>query len=358
MSGRKLRAAVIGLGIGKSHAKGYLNSSDADLVAVCDMNPERLQQSADEWKVEGRYVDYHAMFKEADLDVVSVCVPNALHAEVSIAAMEAGCHVICEKPMAVSVGEAEQMVAAAKRTGKQLMVCYNYRYRTDSQWMRRIIQSGKLGQIYHASVSWHRETGIPGWGLFGSKQASGGGAFIDLGVHIIDLALWVMDFPEALTVSGSLRSLFGPVARKTWGRKPGQTVDQFDVDDGGVAFIRLVNGVSMLLHVTWAEHTQPKEDSFRIEIQGTEGTVIQHVRHYGSNDTLRYFTEIESESVTITPDIRFEGPQSHEALVRDLMSSLRQGQTPATSGEQGLATIHILEALYQSSEQGHEIALT
>lgn len=353
---RKLRAGIIGLGVGKSHAKGYLTSVDADLAAVCDMNEERLQLSATEWGVEGKYTDFRTMLAEANLDLVSVCLPNALHAEASIAALEAGVNVICEKPMAINLQQAEAMVAAAKKAERQLMMCYNYRYRSDSQWMRRMVQQGRLGKIHHVNVTWRRETGIPGWGLFGSKAMSGGGALIDLGVHVLDLGLWMMDFPGVKTVSADVRSLFGPTGLKTW-KPSGVTPPPFEVEDGGTAFLRLANGANMILQATWAEHGQPQEDAMRVEVQGTEGTAILHIRNYGNQDTLRYYTEFEGEPATVIPSVRFSPIQGHEALVKDLSASLRQGTPPATTGEQGLAAVRILEAVYRSAEQGHEVAL-
>lgn len=359
MAEQKLRAGVIGLGVGKAHAKGYLNSPDAELVAVCDMNLARLEQAEADWNVTGLYTDYQQMLREANLDVVSIGLPNSLHAEASIAALEAGVNVICEKPMATSVVDARRMVETAKQNKRELMMCYNYRYRSDSQWMKRVIQSGQLGQIYHANVSWRRETGIPGWGLFGSKAASGGGALIDLGVHVIDLALWMMDFPAVKTISGDVRSLFGPVGRKTWGRTPTvEPIKDFDVDDGGIAFARLANGANMLINVTWAEHTAPGDDAFRVELQGTEGAAIMHVRNYKNDDTLRLYTEIAGEAVTVIPTVRFAGAQSHEALVIDLCASLKQGKPSATTGEQGLVGVEILEALYESAQAGHEVVLS
>lgn len=354
----KLRAAIIGLGVGKAHAKGYLNSPDAELVALCDANEERLMQSAADWKVDGKYTDYPTMLAEAKPDIVSICLPNALHAQATIAALQAGAHVVCEKPMSVTVAESEQMVTAAKQAGRHLMMSYNYRYRPDSQWMYRVAQSGRLGTVYHVNVQWRRETGIPGWGLFGSKAASGGGALIDLGVHVIDLGLWMMGFPEVKSISAGTRTLFGPSGRKTWGRKPGQTVDGgFDVDDGGVAFLRLATGATMFLQVTWAEHTIPKEDSFGVELHGTDGTAALHVRHYGKDDTLRMYTEIEGEAVTVIPNVSFDGTQGHEAMIRSLLGQIQRGETPATTGEHGLATVRILEALYRSATEGCEVTL-
>lgn len=355
---RKLRAGIIGLGVGQSHAKGYLSSPDSELVAVCDANETRLNEYATLWNVAGKYTDFHQMLQEADLDVVSICLPNSLHALASIEALDHGVHVVCEKPMAQSAAEAKDMIDAAERNQKHLMVAYNYRYRPDSQWMYRMVQAGKLGTIYHINASWRRETGIPGWGWFGSKQMSGGGALIDLGVHVLDLGLWMMGFPKIKTISGDTRMFFGPKSLKTWGRKPGQSFEGgFDVEDGGVGFMRLANGANMVLNVTWAEHVQPQEDAIRVEIQGTEGSAILHIRNYKNDDTLRFYTEMEGEPVTVIPSVRFGAPQGHEGLIHDLMGSLRREEKPATDGIQGSTAVEALEALYQSALAGKEVVL-
>jgi predicted dehydrogenase len=358
MSNRKLRAGIIGLGVGQSHAKGYLSSPQAELIAVCDANETRLNDWASKWDISGRYTDYQQMLDEADLDIVSVCLPNAMHAKATIDALDSGVHVVCEKPMAQTVSEAEQMIEAAERNHRRLMVAYNYRYRPDSQWMYRMVQSGKLGTIYHVSASWRRETGIPGWGWFGSKQMSGGGALIDLGVHVLDLGLWMMGFPKVKTVSGDTRMFFGPKNLKTWGRLPGQSFEGgFDVEDGGVGFLRLANGANMVLNVTWAEHVQPQEDAIRVEIQGTEGTAVLHIRNYKNDDTLRFYTEMEGEPVTVIPSVRFGTPQGHEGLIHDVVDSLVRNVPPSTDGTQGLTAVSVLEALYQSAAEGHEVTL-
>lgn len=355
-----LRAGVIGLGVGKSHVAGYRANLNSKLNALCDANPVRLKEIANEFSIpdEAQFTDYRQMFNETKLDIVSVCLPNALHAEATIAALEAGAHVICEKPMATNVAEAKRMMDAAASNNRRLMVMYNYRYRADSQWMYRVVKSGILGQIYHVHASWRRETGIPGWGLFGSKEMSGGGALIDLGVHVLDLGLWMLDFPEVKTVSGEVRSLFGPNGRKTWGRKPGQTIEGgFDVDDGAIGFIRLGSDVSMILEATWAEHTQPNEDRIRLEIQGTEGTAVLSIGKYGKEDTLRLYTEIQGESVTVIPSIRWGADSGHTGLITENLDCILNNRPSPTDGTQGFIAVNVLDAMYESAREKSEISL-
>ena len=359
MADQPLRAGIIGLGVGKAHAKGYLNNPGASLVALCDTNEARLRELAQQYGVpsEGCFTDYHQMLVQAKLDLVSVCLPNFLHSEVTVAALNAGAHVLCEKPMAPTVAQAQAMLDAAARNNLQLMITYNYRYRDDVQWIRRLVKSGGLGRIYHIHAAWRRETGIPGSGWFGNKQMAGGGALIDLGVHVLDLTMWMLDFPGVRTVSGDTHMVFGQRGMKTWGRRPGQLIEPaFDVDDGAVGFIRFADGANAVLEATWAEHRQPKDDLIRVEMQGTNGTVVLNIANYGYEDTLRFYTEIEGEPVTIIPTIRTSGPQGHEALVIEAVRSIREGTPPPSDGRQGLAAVQVLQAMYESAQTGREIA--
>jgi predicted dehydrogenase len=355
----KLRAGVIGLGIGKNHVDAYRQSPYSTVAALCDNNEARLRDFAKQYDVplEACFTDYETMLETAQLDVVSVCLPNSLHAPASIAALDAGVHVICEKPLAINSAEAQAMVDAAQRNGKHLSVCYNYRYRADTQWLYHMIHNGALGDIYHISASWRREMGIPGWGLFGDKAMSGGGALIDLGVHVLDLALWLLDFPAVKTVSGSVRALFGPHQRKMWLR-PGLEPIPFEVEDGAVGFLRLGNGASMFLQATWGEHAQPNEDRIRLELQGTQGTAVLDIPNYRREDTLRFYTEQAGEPVVVTPVVRWNATAyQHIGLILDTVEKLAQGESPTTEGTQGLVAVRVLDAFYESARVGRETFL-
>lgn len=359
---KPLRAAIVGLGIGHAHAQGYLKTPDATLVAVCDMHEARLNERAEQYGLPPavRYTNYKQMLAEMPLDLVSVCLPNALHAEVTLAALEAGAHVLCEKPMAPTVAEAQQMLQTAKLRDRQLMIAYNHRYRADTYWIKRMIDEGRLGKIYHVEAWWRRETGIPGSGWFSQHQLAGGGSLIDLGVHILDTALWLMNFPTASTVSGSVSSHFGPRGLKVWGnpRWMGDvSAPAFDVEDAGVGFVRFENGANMILHATWAEHRAPQDDLMRLEIEGTEGSVVLNIPNYTRNDTLRYYTEMAGQAVTVQPTIRWNGKWDHEGLVEATCHALRTGDTPPTTGVQGMAAIRILAGIYESARTGREVVL-
>jgi predicted dehydrogenase len=361
-----LRAGVIGLGVGVSHIKGFQSlqraNQSVELVALCDSNLARLNESGDQYGVAaaGRFTDYKAMLAEAKLDLLSICLPNALHREVGQAALEAGAHVLCEKPLATSAADVQAMIAAAEANQRRLMVAYNYRYRADIAWIRQLLAEGKLGQVYHIDASWRRETGIPGSGWFGSKALAGGGPLIDLGVHVLDLSLWLLGFPAVKTVSGSTRGHFGARGQKVWGLPrwlENKNEATFDVEDGAVGFLRLDGNLSMSLQATWAEHRAPKDDSIRLEFQGTEGTAVLNILNYRNEDTLRLYTSVAGSPVTITPVINWGSTSGHELLVADVVKALRNNLPSPTTAEQGLQTVRVLEAMYQSAAAGREVVL-
>ncbi|MBM4087493.1 MAG: Gfo/Idh/MocA family oxidoreductase, partial [Planctomycetes bacterium] len=201
---KKLRMGVVGLRMGKNHAKAYQTHPQAELVAVCDLNEELLKATAAELKVGQAFTDAKTMFREAGLDAVSIATPNKFHAPLSIGAMDAGLHVLCEKPMAMNAKEGAQMNAAARKARKNLMINFSYRFSDMSQALKAQVDAGVIGDVYFGRTVWHRRRGIPGFGgAFTMKELSGGGPLIDLGVHRLDLALWLMGYPEPVAVSGS-----------------------------------------------------------------------------------------------------------------------------------------------------------
>ncbi|HRE47041.1 MAG TPA: Gfo/Idh/MocA family oxidoreductase [Aggregatilineales bacterium] len=359
MSTNTIRAAVIGLGVGGAHLRGYQVAPGVEIVGICDSNPARLAEIGEKHNLPESvyFTDYETLFKEAKPTLVSIALPNALHAPVSIAAMAAGADVLCEKPLAMTSAEVHEMVKTAEHYGRRLMVSYNHRYRADVFWIRRLMAEGRLGRIYQIEASWRRETGIPGWGWFGSQAMSGGGAMIDLGVHVLDMALWLLDYPKVVSVNGATRSLFGKRGQKVWGEarwlKDASSV--FDVDDGGIGFLRLGTGVTMVLQATWAEHKMPNEDLIRLEIQGSEGTAILSVPNYTKQDTVTFYTEIGGAPVTVTPHIRWDGHWFHERLIAEIVTAIQTDTPPPTTGEQGLVGVQVIEAIYHAAQSGREV---
>ena len=197
----KVKIALIGAGnIANAHLESYCKVPDAEIVAICDINPDRLAKTADRFGIERRYTDVDSMLADnPDLDAADVCVWNCNHAECSIKALNAGLNVLCEKPMAYSAKEAEEMKAAADRSGKLLMIGFVLRFSDEAKIAMDFIQKDYLGEIYYSKAQYVRRHGNPG-GWFGDKARSGGGPIIDLGVHVIDLTRYLMGNPKPVSV--------------------------------------------------------------------------------------------------------------------------------------------------------------
>jgi predicted dehydrogenase len=344
----KIKAAVIGLGVGTIHAHSYQACPDADLIAICDIDTARLSERGKELGIpaEMQFTDYRDLLALPELDVVSVALPNYLHAPVTIAAFEAGKHVLCEKPMATSKSEAASMLSASKGCGQTLMICFNYRFRDDARWLLSMRDAGRMGDIYFARAGWLRNTGIPGFGgWFTNKALSGGGPLIDLGVHILDLTLWLMGYPKPVTVSGAAFAKFGPDGKKSWGSKIGP--GGFDVEDLAAGFVRFDNGAALQIETSWGAHTKPAKDDYFLTLYGSQGGAELYVSNYTDRDTLAFYTEESGQPVLIKPAIVNRAP-GHELAVAHPVE---------TTGEQGLALMKIIDGLYESAATGREVCL-
>jgi predicted dehydrogenase len=353
----KIKAAVIGVGIGLAHAKGYLACPDAELVAVCDADPVRLRERGDQMGIprEMQFTDYHDVLQLPELDAVSIGLPNFLHAPVAVAAFEAGKHVLCEKPLATSKEEAQRMVRAAEENGRTLMVCFNYRFRDDARWLLSMRDAGRLGDIYFARAGWMRNSGIPGFGgWFTNKSLSGGGPLIDLGVHILDLTLWLMGYPKPVSVCGAAFSVFGPQGRKASGAKRGP--GGFDVEDLAAGFVRFANGAALQIETSWASHTKPGRDDYFVNLYGTEGGSELYVANYTDRDTLTFYTEECGQPVMMKPAI-VNRAAGHELAVKHFVHAIQNNLPVESTGEQGLTLMKIIDALYESSMTGHEVCI-
>lgn len=352
----KVKAAVIGLGVGIAHARGYLACPDAELFAVCDVDPKRLKERGEELGIppERQFSDINALLALPELDVVSIGLPNFLHAPIAIQAFQAGKHVLCEKPLATTATEAQKMVDAANECGKMLMVCFNYRFRDDSRWLKSLQQEGKLGEVYFARAGWIRCVGIPGFGgWFTQKGMSGGGPLIDLGVHVLDLTLWLMGYPKPVSVSGAAFAKFGPLGKKAWGARKGEV--NYDVEDLAAGFVRFDNGAALQIEASWASHTKPGRDQYFSTIYGTEGGCELDVPNYTDRDTVTYYTESGGQPVVVKPNIITRG--GHDRAVAHFVDCIKTGTPPEASGEQGMKLMSIIDGLYESARTGREVVI-
>lgn len=356
---KKLKVAIIGVGgiARNAHLPGYAKMDNVELVAACDIIKDRAEAAAEEYGIPAVYTDYKEVLEIEGLDAVDICTPNYLHSVIACAALEKGINVFCEKPDAVSVEEAEKMKAAAEKSGKLLMVMRNNRYWLTSAFLKKYIEDGKIGDIYAARCGWQRRRGIPGRGGWFTTQAlSGGGPLIDLGVHMIDLAIWLMGNPKPVTVSGCVYNKFADAedvsdsAESKYGDR--NTDGIFDVEDLAMGFIRFDNGACMQIEFSWASNIE-KENYF-VELRGDKSGSSWN----SLDQKLKIFTEEYGTTVDYLPNINNKnGTQVHEANLRHFADVLLNGTKPMFVPQQGVDMIKILKAMYQSAKEGREISL-
>ena len=356
MSQPRLRVGVIGAGVGALHLAAYAQIPQVEIVALAELDDDRVRRVAAEYHVPQTYREYEHLLAAPDIDAVSVCLPNVLHAPVSIAALRAGKHVLVEKPLARNAEEARAIVAAAHAHDRVLMVSFDKRYRNDVQWIRQYIDSGALGQIYYAKAHWMRRAGIPRLGSwFVSKEQAGGGPLIDLGVHVLDIAMYLMGEPRPLSVSASAYAEFGPRGLKSWaGREQfSDELNVYEVEDLATAFIRLEGGATLLLEASWATHSAAGDD-FGVTLYGSEGGVELMVRNYTYENTVRTFTDIGGAPVDLAPKIP-KGAGGHGEVIRRFVAAILDGRPAIPSSDEGLLRAELLDACYRSAAAGREV---
>ena len=351
-----LRVGVIGLGwAGERHLKSYLRLPNVEAVALSGLEEPRLRELGERYGVPNLYRDYAELVARDDLDAISVCAPNHLHAPVAIATLESGKHVLCEKPLARTGAEAEEIVRAAREAGRVVHIAFTQRERGDVQVLKRHILDGNLGRIYHVKAAWMRRNGIPGMGSwFTNKEMAGGGPLIDLGVHMIDMALFLMDEPEIESVSCATYAELGPRGRG--GRGDAKTIvgDAYEVEDMATAFIRLSGGATLNLEAGWAAYRESSDD-FGLTLYGTEGGAEMGVRNYGTQDTVRIYTDVAGVPAVVIPEI--EPREGHLVVVRRFVDTVRSGDWQGQVGEEGLRRARVIDACYASALENREVFL-
>lgn len=347
----KLQVGIIGTGgISGAHINGYQKMAHAcEIVSLCDVIPDAVNSVGERLGVAARYTDYEEMLsKGPKLDICSVCTPNNYHKGPTIAALQAGAHVLCEKPIAGNAQDGAAMVAAARKAKRRLMIGLHNRWNADSQAIKAFIDKGMLGNVYHAKAIATRRRGIPSWGRFYEKAYSTGGPLIDIGVHILDLTLYMIDFPKPVSVVGFV---YDPIGTK----KAAQHVPwgpwnhrKYDVEDYAVGLVRFDNGMSLLLEASWAMNQS--NEAFNFQLLGDKGGAeLSPPRIYG--ETEGYLTNMEPVSMP--------GKNGHEEEVRRFIEAILAGDkapTP-TPGEDALTVQKILDAIYDSSAAQCEIAI-
>ncbi|WP_437180062.1 Gfo/Idh/MocA family protein [Paenibacillus andongensis] len=354
MSINKLKIGVIGAGsISDMHFESYVKQADAELVAVCDLNRQRAEDKAAKYNVELIYTDYRELLANPEVDAVSICTWNNTHAEISIAALRAGKHVLVEKPLCKTVEEAERIQEAVRETGKILQVGFVRRYDTNAQLVKRFIDNGDLGELYYAKASCLRRLGNPG-GWFADTERSGGGPLIDIGVHVIDLCWYLMGRPKPVSVSGHTYNKLGNranVRNLSFYKAADYNVDLNTVEDMANALIRFENGASLMVDVSFTLHA--KKDEIAVKLYGDKGGVELEPE-------LVLVTEMLDTILNVSPQTDSKSINITEAFSQEIshfLSCCRTGNSPISPVEDGLTMMKILCGIYESAAKGQEIRL-
>jgi len=343
----KLRVGIIGAGgiAQYAHIPGYQKIEDVEVAALSDINRETLKAAAAKFGVKKTYTDYRKMLATEKLDAVSVTTPNAHHAAPTIAALKAGAHVMVEKPIAMNAAEGRQMVAAARKAKRLLMVAFNQRWSPANQYLRREVEAGTLGDIYYGEAVYMRRSGIPGWGAFVDKKLSGGGPLIDVGVHMLDLALYLMGHPKPTAAFGGAYTAFGK--RSDWFAGMGRwDAKKFSVEDFGVGLVRFDTGAILLVKASWAANIG--EDQHHVMLMGTDGGL--------NTSPPRVFRQEQGALVDIAPQ-RLPNVDTYAEEMAQFVKAIREGKPSPVPGEHGLMATAILDAIYQSAATGAEMAV-
>jgi len=343
----KLRTGVIGLGIGRHHVKGFQAHPNAEVVAVADTEEQRLATVADANDVPRRYLSGEEMLREEQLDVVCIATPNKLHKDLTVAAFRSGAHVLCEKPMAMNAAEAREMLEASRRAGRRLMINFSYRFSPEAQALKARVEEGCLGHAYFGRTVWHRRRGIPGFGgWFCQKELSGGGPLIDLGVHRIDLALWLMGYPKPAWVLASTYNHLGSALAAASGK-------QYDVEDLAVALVRFENGATLEVEASWAANLGERE-LMETRILGTAGGLV----HRNAEEGYGFEAELYTERGGYQFDEKLHPMGSQvQSAIHHFVDCIVNDRPHIATGEEGLIVMELLDAIYESAEKGEPVRI-
>jgi predicted dehydrogenase len=353
-----IRIGIIGCGgiANGKHLPSLSRLKEVEIVAFCDIIPEKAQEAKEKYGTPNATVDtdYTKLLADPSIDAVHVCTPNDSHAEISIAALEAGKHVMCEKPMAKTAADARLMVEAAKRTGKKLNIGYQNRYRADSLYLKQLCEDGELGEIYYAKAHAIRRRAVPTWGVFLDEEKQGGGPLIDIGTHALDLALWMMDNYKPKVVLGKAYHKLSSMenAANAWGPWDPK---KFTVEDSAFAMITMENGATIVLESSWALNTLDIDEA-KVSLSGTlAGADMKGgLRINGEKHSKLYTNEINLKATGVA---FYEGESAKDQDVEAKLwiDSLINGTELTVKPEQAVVVSEILEAIYESSNTGKAV---
>ncbi len=355
---RTVKVGIIGCGgiANGKHMPSLQKLKHVQMVAFCDIVSERAEKAAAKYGVEGAkvYTDYKELLADKEIEVVHVCTPNRSHSFITVDALEAGKHVMCEKPMAINSAEAKKMIDAAKRTGKKLSIGYQSRQRADSQYLKAEAEDGVFGDIYFAKAHAVRRRAVPTWGVFLNEYEQGGGPLIDIGTHALDLALWIMDnYKPKYCVGTTYHALNDQKDQgNAWGK---WDPEKFTVEDSAFGFVVMENGATIMLESSWALNTTDvreartticgtKAGATQLAGEGVEINGVKHDRQYILTPSMKAGGAAFNEGKSNGSAADLEAKQWIEAIINNT--------TPCVLPEQAYCVTQILEGIYTSAKTG------
>ena len=337
----KLRVGLIGSGqiAWNSHIPNYkLLKEEVEIVALCDVNLELAKNIASKYGIQKAYSSKEEMLKEEQIDAVSICVPNKFHFESVMFALEHNCHVLCEKPPAMSYEEAKKMEDLAIKKGKILTYNFHFRHGKEFQYLKKQIENNEFGTIYSANVEYLRRRGIPGWGTFIDKEMQGGGPLIDVGVHMIDLTLYMMEYPKVSYVCATTHQEIG--TREGVGLMGSWDHTKFTVEDSAFGFIKLENGASIRIATSFALNCKEKEKN-TVDIYGAKaGASLFPLEIYGEEDKMLF-----DKTVPFNED-----DDKHRNSIFNFVHACLGKEDIIVKAREGTILQNIIEKLYISAE--------
>ena len=361
---KKLKVGIIGTGwIAESHIQQYNVMPDVEVVAMADLIPGKAEAFKEKWGVKGDvhfYPDHKSMIDNEELDAVSVCTYNATHAECTIYALEHGINVLLEKPMCVTLDEAADIVRAEKKSGKILSIGFQPRYDANMQMIKKIVESGTLGEIYYIQTGGGRRRGIPN-STFIEKRTAGIGALGDIGCYSLDMVLNAIGYPTPKTVSGYKSAFFGTSTEY----QSEYDAKRFNVDDFAAAFIRLEpgkygdkDGIILDFRIAWAMHVDTPGDTIIFGKKAALRIPSTDCWNGSVGGPMKIYHDIAGARVeTVVPIIQNKGQGLFYKKVRSFLDAIKTGGTSPVPSSQIIKNQAILDGIVRSAEAGKEIEI-
>lgn len=349
-----VKVGIIGGGsISEFHIAPYVAHEEVEFVAICEQNEQRLQQLGEKYGTQFLYQDYKELLKNPEIDAVSICTWNNTHAQIAIEALQAGKHVLVEKPLSTTVEDAERVAHAVAQSGKILQVGFVRRHAQNVHVLKKFIDAGEFGEIYYAKASCLRRLGNPG-GWFSDISKSGGGPVMDLGVHMVDICWYLMGKPKPVTVSANTYKKLGNrkhIENLTFYQAADYNAEQNDVEDLANALIRFENGASLFIDVSFT--LQMKQDEVAIKLYGEySGAEIE--------PTLSIVQERHGTILNVDPQIddkQFNFTGSFNNEINHFIRCIVNNEKNIAPVEDGLIVMKMLSAIYESAKLGKEVEL-